>query len=71
MLWIQMILPRHALLAVNNNGMTFKQNDCSPNDCWYVPNVSINGESTERQRSVNGGSTECERSVNRASTILV
>jgi hypothetical protein len=45
-----MILPRNGLLAANNNGMTFKQNDCSPNDCWYVSKVNINGASTERQR---------------------
>jgi len=47
---IQIILPRNGLLAVNNDDRTFKQNDCAPNDCWYVSKVSINGASTEPQR---------------------
>jgi len=41
------------LLTVNNNVMTVMQSDCALNDCWYVSKVSVNGASTERQRSVN------------------
>jgi len=44
--WIPMILHRNGILAVNNDGMTFKQNDCAPNDCWYVSKVSVNEAST-------------------------
>jgi len=45
-IWIQMILPRHGILAVNNEGMTIKQNDCTLKDCWYVSKVSVNRAST-------------------------
>jgi hypothetical protein len=45
-LWIQMIPLRYGIVAVNNDGMTFKQNDCALNNCWYVPKVSVNGVST-------------------------
>ena len=41
-----MILPRNDMLAVNNHGMTFKLNDCAPNDCWHDSKVRINREST-------------------------
>jgi len=44
--WIHMILRRNNLLAVNNDGMTFKQHDCALNDCWYVSKVSVNRAST-------------------------
>ena len=44
--WIQMILPGNGILAVNNDGMTFKQNYCAQNDNWYISEVSFNGAST-------------------------
>jgi len=44
--WIQMILPRNGITAVNNDCMIVKKNDCAPNDWWYVPKVSVNGAST-------------------------
>ena len=44
--WIQMILPTHRILAFNNDGMTFKQNNFATKDSWYVPKVSIKGAST-------------------------
>jgi hypothetical protein len=37
-----MIIPRRGILAVNNDGMTVKENDCALNDCWYVSKVSVN-----------------------------
>jgi hypothetical protein len=43
--WIPIILPSNGILAVNNDSMTFKQNDCAPNEYWYVSKVSINGAS--------------------------
>jgi hypothetical protein len=42
---IQTIIPRNGILGVNNDGMTFKRNDCAPNDFSHVSKVSINGES--------------------------
>jgi hypothetical protein len=45
-IWIQMILARNGILAANNDGNTFKQNDCAPNNCWYVSTVNVNGVST-------------------------
>jgi hypothetical protein len=42
-IWIQLVVPRNRILAVNTNGMTFEQNDCAQNDCWYCSKVSING----------------------------
>ena len=50
MLRKQMILLRKVLLAVDNNGMTFKQYDCSPNDCWYVFKVRVNRVSMKGQQ---------------------
>ena len=44
--WIQMILPRNGIMAVNNDGMIVKKNDRAQNDWWYVCNVSVNGAST-------------------------
>ena len=44
--WIQIILPGHGVLAVNNHGLTFKQNDCTLSDCWYVSKVSVSGATT-------------------------
>jgi hypothetical protein len=41
--WIKMILLRNGILAVNNDSMTFKYNDCVLNDCWYSSKVSVNG----------------------------
>jgi len=43
---IQMILPRNGVLAVNNEGMTFKQNNCTLNDSWYDSEVSVTRAST-------------------------
>jgi len=45
-LWIQMILPRNGITAVNDGSMIFKKNDCAPNDWWNVSKVSVNGAST-------------------------
>ena len=44
--WIQMILPRSSITAVNNDGMIFQKHDCTPNDWWYVSKVSVNGACT-------------------------
>ena len=44
--WIQMILPRNRVTAVDNDGIIFKKSDCTPNDWWYVSKVSVNGAST-------------------------
>jgi len=44
--WIQVILPRNGITAVNNDSMIVKENDCAPNDWWYVSKVSVNGAST-------------------------
>jgi len=44
--WVQMILPRNGITAVNNDSMIFKKHDCAPNDWWYVSKVSVNGAST-------------------------
>jgi len=44
--WIEVILPRHGITAVNNDGMIFKKNDCALNHWWYVSKVSVNRAST-------------------------
>jgi len=44
--WMLIIIPSNGILAVKNDSINFKQNDCAPNDCWYVSKVSINGGST-------------------------
>jgi len=40
-----MILPRHGITAVNNDGMIVKKNNCAPNDWWCASKVSVNGVS--------------------------
>jgi hypothetical protein len=42
---IQMMIPRNGILGVNNDGMTFKRNDCAPNDFSHASKVNINGAS--------------------------
>ena len=44
--WIQMMICRNSILAVNSDSMNFKQNNCLPNNCYYVSNMSVNGGST-------------------------
>ena len=43
--WIQMIVPRNGITAVNNDSIIFKKTECAPNDWWYVSKMSINGAS--------------------------
>jgi len=44
--WMHMIIPWNGILAVKNDGMNLKQNDCAPYECLYVSKVSFNGAST-------------------------
>jgi len=43
--WMQVIIHRNGMLAVNNHCMKIVQYHCTPNDCWYVSMVSVNGAS--------------------------
>jgi hypothetical protein len=42
MFFIQMIVPRNSIIAVNNDGMIVKKNTRTLNDWWYVTKVNIN-----------------------------
>jgi len=43
--WIQIVIGRNSILAVNNDGINFTQNNCPLNDCQYGSNININGAS--------------------------